>query len=98
MIYLEVIALLKNIKFDKGLTELEILKVKSIMDILPISDGFYNWRDFLDEKILKSKNMNYFFEYIRHASSDEYIPNSDCLVKNGVQCLKIHKKERSYYK
>ena len=89
----EIVKLLKdkNIKFDKGLTELEIIKIENIynfnfpyslkiflMENLPVSDGFYNWRDFSHENIFKiNKIMNYFFEYIKNTPCDEYIPNSD---------------------
>lgn len=52
-----------------------------LSEALPISLGFYNWRDFSDDNIGNIKNMmNYFFEYINHAPCDKYIPNDNYWV------------------
>lgn len=64
---------LKHIKFDKGLTDEEIVKIEKTYDIyfpkslremyqiaLPVSKSFYNWRDF-NETNIKSiqKSLNW---------------------------------------
>lgn len=72
----------KGVKFEKGLTSLEILNIEKIYDIsfteelkklfsavLPISNGFYNWRDTSNENIKKIKKkmktpFNVLKEYI----------------------------------
>ena len=90
--YLEIIKLLKDkgIKFDTGLTQSELEKIYEIYDIkfplslrsflttaLPVSDGFYNWRDFSGGNVTKIKNMmQHFYEFVKSASFEEYIPNS----------------------
>lgn len=61
---------LKHINFDKGLTDEEVLKIESFYDIqfpkslremyqiaLPISDPFYNWRNFDKTNINKIQGM-----------------------------------------
>ena len=54
----------KNVKFEQGLTDVEIKQIEKIYDIkfpgslkkflmagLPISEGFYNWRDVTKENV-----------------------------------------------
>ena len=44
---------------------------------LPVSDEFYNWRDFSSGNVTKIKNMmQHFYEFVKSASFEEYIPNS----------------------
>ena len=90
--YLEIIKLLKDsgIKFDAGLTQNELEKIYEIYKIkfplslksflttaLPVSDGFYDWRDFSSGNVTKIKNMmQHFYEFVKSASFEEYIPNS----------------------
>ena len=90
--YLEIIKLLKEkgIKFDAGLTQSELEKIYEIYKIkfplslksflttaLPVSDGFYDWRDFSSGNVTKIKNMmQHFYEFVKSASFEEYIPNS----------------------
>ena len=90
--YLEIIKLLKDkgIKFDTGLTQNELEKIYEIYKIkfplslksflttaLPVSDGFYDWRDFSSGNVTKIKNMmQHFYEFVKSASFEEYIPNS----------------------
>ena len=90
--YLEIIKLMKDsgIKFDAGLTQNELEKIYEIYKIkfplslksflataLPVSDGFYNWRDFSSGNVTKIKNMmQHFYEFVKSASFEEYIPNS----------------------
>ena len=90
--YLEIIKLLKDngIKFDAGLTQGELKKIYEIYDIkfplslksflttaLPVSDGFYDWRDLSSGNVAKIKNtMQHFYEFVKSASFEEYIPNS----------------------
>ena len=90
--YLEIIKLLKEkgIKFDAGLTQNELEKIYEIYKIkfplslkaflttvLPVSDGFYDLRDFSSENVTKIKNiMQHFYEFVKSASFEEYIPNS----------------------
>ena len=75
--YLEIIKLLrdKGIKLDAGLTQNDLEKIYEIYNIkfplslksflttaLPVSDGFYGWRDFSSGNVTKIKNMmQYFF-------------------------------------
>ena len=90
--YLEIINFLKDsgIKFDAGLTQNELEKIYEIYKIkfplslksflttaLPVSDGFYDWRDFSSGNVTKIKNMmQHFYEFVKSASFEEYIPNS----------------------
>ena len=90
--YLEIIKLLKEkgIKFDAGLTQSELEKIYEIYEIkfplslksflttaLPVLDGFYDWRDFSSGNVTKIKNMmQHFYEFVKSASFEEYIPNS----------------------
>ena len=90
--YLEIIKLMKDsgIKFDAGLTQNELEKIYEIYKIkfplslksflttaLPVSDGFYDWRDFSSGNVTKIKNMmQHFYEFVKSASFEEYIPNS----------------------
>ena len=90
--YLEIIKLMKDsgIKFDAGLTQNELEKIYEIYKIkfplslksflttaLPVSDGFYDWRDFSSGNVTKIKNMmQYFYDFVKSASFEEYIPNS----------------------
>ena len=90
--YLEIINFLKDsgIKFDAGLTQSELEKIYEIYKIkfplslksflttaLPVSDGFYDWRDFSSGNVTKIKNMmQHFYEFVKSASFEEYIPNS----------------------
>ena len=90
--YLEIIKLMKDsgIKFDAGLTQNELEKIYEIYKIkfplslksflttaLPVSDGFYDWRDFSSGNVTKIKNMmQHFYEFIKSASFEEFIPNS----------------------
>ena len=90
--YLEIIKLMKDsgIKFDAGLTQNELEKIYEIYKIkfplslksflttaLPVSDGFYNWRNFSSGNVTKIKNMmQHFYEFVKSASFEEYIPNS----------------------
>ena len=90
--YLEIIKLMKDsgIKFDAGLTQNELKKIYEIYKIkfplslksflttaLPVSDGFYDWRDFSSGNVTKIKNMmQHFYEFVKSASFEEYIPNS----------------------
>ena len=90
--YLEIIKLMKDsgIKFDAGLTQNELEKIYEIYKIkfplslksflttaLPVSDGFYDWRDFSIGNVMKIKNMmQHFYEFVKSASFEEYIPNS----------------------
>ena len=90
--YLEIIKLMKDsgIKFDAGLTQSELEKIYEIYKIkfplslksflttaLPVSDGFYDWRDFSSGNVTKIKNMmQHFYEFVKSASFEEYIPNS----------------------
>ena len=90
--YLEIIKLLKDkgIKLDAGLTQNELEKIYEIYKIkfplslksflttaLPVSDGFYGWRDFSSGNVTKIKNMmQHFYEFVKSASFEEYIPNS----------------------
>lgn len=59
-----------GVKIDRGLSEGELKKIKEIyhfsfpypmqcllLNILPVSSGFYNWRDFSNENIVYIKNM-----------------------------------------
>ena len=70
--YLEIIKLLKDkgIKLDAGLTQNELEKIYEIYNIkfplslksflttaLPVSGGFYDWRNFSSEKVTKIKNI-----------------------------------------
>ncbi len=61
---------LKHIKFDKGLTDEEIVKIEKTYDIyfpkslremyqiaLPVSKSFYNWRDFNESNINNIQDM-----------------------------------------
>lgn len=61
---------LKDIEFNKGLTDKEIAYIEKIYKItfpqelkkfikikLPVSNGFYNWRDFTEANIEKIKNV-----------------------------------------
>jgi hypothetical protein len=91
-VYLEIIKLMKDsgIKFDAGLTQNELEKIYEIYKIkfplslksflttaLPVSDGFYDWRDFSSGNVTKIKNMmQHFYEFVKSASFEEYIPNS----------------------
>ena len=93
--YLEIIKLLKykGIKLDAGLTQSELEKIYEIYKIkfslslksflttaLPVSDGFYDWRDFSSGNVTKIKNMmQHFYEFVKSASFEEYIPNSTYL-------------------
>ena len=90
--YLEIIKLMKDsgIKFDAGLTQNELEKIYEIYKIkfplslksflttaLPVSDGFYDWRDFSSGNVTKIKNMmQHFYDFVKSASFEEYIPNS----------------------
>ena len=90
--YLEIIKLMKDsgIKFDAGLIQSELEKIYEIYKIkfplslksflttaLPVSDGFYDWRDFSSGNVTKIKNMmQHFYEFVKSASFEEYIPNS----------------------
>ena len=90
--HLETIKLLKDrgIKFDAGLTQSDFEKIYEIYEIkfplslksflttaLPVSDGFYDWRDLLSGNIMKIKNMmQHFYEFVKSTSFEEYIPNS----------------------
>ena len=90
--YLQIIKLMKDsgIKFDAGLTQNELEKIYEIYKIkfplslksflttaLPVSDGFYDWRDFSSGNVTKIKNMmQHFYEFVKSASFEEYIPNS----------------------
>ena len=90
--YLEIIKLMKDkgVKFDAGLTQNELEKIYEIYKIkfplslksflttaLPVSDGFYDWRDFSSGNVTKIKNMmQHFYEFVKSASFEEYIPNS----------------------
>ena len=90
--YLEIIKLLKDrgIKLDASLTQSELEKIYEIYKIkfplslksflttaLPVSDGFYNWRDFSSGNVTKIKNMmQHFYEFVKSASFEEYIQNS----------------------
>ena len=79
-----------GIKFDAGLTQNELEKIYEIYKIkfplslksflttaLPVSDGFYDWRDFSSGNVTKIKNMmQHFYEFVKSASFEEYIPNS----------------------
>ena len=71
--YLEIIKLLKDggIKFDAGLTQSELEKIYEIYKIkfplslksflttaLPVSDGFYDWRDFFKCKCHENKKYD----------------------------------------
>ena len=71
--YLEIIKLLKDkgIKFDAGLTQSELEKIYEIYEVkfplslklflttaLPVSDGFYNWRDFSSGNVTKIKKYD----------------------------------------
>lgn len=60
----------KGIEFDKGLNQTEFLKIKQEYGIefpnelkefysfvLPISNNFYNWRDFSNENVSKMKRV-----------------------------------------
>ena len=92
----DIISFLKNkdIKFDAGLEEEEFKKIEKIYNFnfpyslrmflsqaLPVSSGFYNWRDLSSINVLKIKNMmNYFFEYINNAPCNEYMPNDSYWV------------------
>ena len=70
--YEEIIAKLKSegVVFEEGLDEIEIQKIESFyeinfpeelrmfyMEALPISDGFYNWRDFDSTNTERIKEM-----------------------------------------
>lgn len=84
--YKTLITNLKNndVQFSKGLTNEEIRKIKETyniilpielkniyMEALPISKGFYNWRDFSIDNINLIKNvMNMPFNNISEDSSD----------------------------
>lgn len=73
----DIISFLKNkdIKFDAGLEEEEFKKIEKIYNFnfpyslrmflsqaLPVSRGFYNWRDLSSINVSEIKNMmNYFF-------------------------------------
>ena len=90
--FLKVIQMLKNngIKFNAGLTQSELEKIYEIYKIkfplslksflttaLPVSDGFYDWRDFSSGNVAKIKNMmQHFYDFVKSASFEEYIPNS----------------------
>ena len=105
--YLEIIKLLKDkgIKFDTGLTQNELEKIYEIYKIkfplslksflttaLPVSDGFYDWRDFSSEKVTKIKNMmQHFYEFVKSASFEEYIPNN---TYSPDQWCKISREQR----
>ena len=54
------------------------LSLKSFLTTaLPVSDGFYDWRDFSSGNVTKIKNMmQHFYEFVKSASFEEYIPNS----------------------
>lgn len=71
--YLEIIKLLKDrgIKLDAGLTQNELEKIYAIYKIkfpislksflttaLPVSDGFYDWRDFSRGNVTKIKKYD----------------------------------------
>ena len=105
--YLEIIKLLKDsgIKFDAGLTQNEFEKIYEIYDIkfplslksflttaLPVSDGFYDWRDFSSGNVTKIKNMmQHFYEFVKRASFEEYIPNN---TYSPDQWCKISREQR----
>lgn len=68
----------KNIKLEEGLNYEQINNIKKVygiifpktlemflMTVLPVSEGFYNWRDFSNENVKKIKEMiNYPQQYI----------------------------------
>lgn len=90
-----------GIKFDKGLTSREFISIERIYgfefpgDIkrffavgLPISQGFYNWRDLSEENIQKIKGIqdkivkNYILSFKR-----------DCVLENYAQIFPNNKQE-----
>ena len=105
--FLKVIQILKDngIKFDAGLTQSELEKIYEIYEIkfplslksflttaLPVSDGFYDWRDLSSENIMKIKNtMQHFYKFVKSASFEEYIPNSTYSLD---QWYKISREQR----
>ena len=59
-----------GIKFDKGLSQEEIIRIETLCNFkfpqeikeflscgLPVSEGFYNYRDFSEQDILEIKNF-----------------------------------------
>ena len=59
-----------GVKFDKGLTKQEIIKIETLCNFkfpqeikefllcgLPVSEGFYNYRDFSEQNILEINNF-----------------------------------------
>ena len=105
--YLEIIKLLKDrgIKLDAGLTQSELEKIYEIYKIkfplslksffttaLPVSDDFYDWRDFSSGNVTKIKNMmQHFYDFVKSASFEEYIPNSSY---SPDQWCKISREQR----
>ncbi|MCQ2535123.1 MAG: hypothetical protein MJ172_11250 [Clostridia bacterium] len=89
---------LHNIRYQKGLSDEEFNQIESLYSIvfpdelrkmykqaLPVSEGFYNWRDLSDDNIeLIKKAINRPFEYFyKHASevywNDEWGEKSDSI-------------------
>lgn len=100
--YKEIIELMENkgIQFEEGLSENEIIKIQELYQfifpndykiflkkVLPISVGFYNWRDFSDDNI----------KYI-HAVMQEPFNNLRESIKDIYWCEKwgeeFNKKEQ----
>ncbi len=76
----------KNIQFDKGLSEEELKEIEGIYDIvfpkslrdflmsaLPVSRGFYNWRDKSNENVSLTKDiMSSDIKWIKEHAKDAY--------------------------